>query len=94
MYWVAHSSQRNSAEAWGSVNMCLATLCSDWMIGSETQKNFFINFNKPIIEPLCPHEVIVKFHIKELGFFSRPDIDEQWVALPCLSDNRWLTLDV
>lgn len=77
MYWLTHSSQRSSVEAWGTLEICLATICSDWIIGSEMQKNFFINFNKPIIEPLCPHEVIIKFHIKELAFFGRANIDKE-----------------
>ena len=76
MHWVAHSSQRNE-QSWGKHDICLAAICSDWIIGSETQKNFFITFNKPIIEALCPHEVIVKFHIKELGFFKEANIGEQ-----------------
>lgn len=77
IHWVAHSSQRNNEAAWGSLDICLATICSDWIIGSETQKNFFINFNKPIIEALCPHEVIVKFDVKEIGFFGRANIDDE-----------------
>lgn len=78
MHWVTQSSLRNE-QSWATLDICLATICSDWLVssGSQLKHNFFINFNKPIIEALCPHEVIVKFHIKQLGFFDEPNISEQ-----------------
>lgn len=76
MLWVAQSSLRNE-QSWATLDICLATICSDWIMGSELKQHFFINFNKPIVEALCPNEVILKFHIKELGFFDGGNIDEQ-----------------
>ena len=68
------ASARVSAETWGSLQICLATICSDWLIGSQVESHFFINFETPTVEMLCPHEVILKFHLKDLAFFDHANI--------------------
>lgn len=77
MQWMIHSSLRNDEKTWGSVDISLASICTDWIVGSQLGANLFVNFDMPIIEPLCPHEVIVKFRIKELGFFKNAGINEK-----------------
>ena len=76
MHWQNACGKRNGP-AWGSLELCLATISSDWIIGPSIEEHFFINFKSPTVEPLCSHEVILKFNIKELGFFEKAGIDEK-----------------
>jgi hypothetical protein len=63
-------------QRWGSLEVCLASICSDWVIGSPVPAHFFINFNAPTVEVLCSEEVILSFNIKQLGFFTEGNISE------------------
>lgn len=78
--WTVASALVN-VENWGSLQICLATICSDWLVGAEVKKPFHINFETPTVEVLCPYEVILKFHLKDLAFFERTDIGEDAEAL-------------
>ena len=74
--WMVASALVN-VENWGGLHICLATICSNWLIGAEVEKPFFINFETPTVEVLCPHEVILKFHLKDLAFFDSADCSNE-----------------
>lgn len=76
MHWQNACSKRNGP-AWGKLELVLASICSDWINGCSLEEHFFINFHSPTVEPLCNQEVILKFNIKELGFFEKAGIDEK-----------------
>ncbi|EKM52083.1 uncharacterized protein PHACADRAFT_151051 [Phanerochaete carnosa HHB-10118-sp] len=89
MHWQNASGKRNGP-AWGKLDLCLATICSDWINGCTLENtHFFINFHSPTVEPLCNQEVIIKFNIKELGFFEKRGIDENVSPTVDLSDQQW-----
>ncbi|EKM52094.1 uncharacterized protein PHACADRAFT_262561 [Phanerochaete carnosa HHB-10118-sp] len=89
MHWQNACGKRNGP-AWGKLDLCLATICSDWINGCSLENiHFFINFHSPTVEPLCNQEVIIKFHIKELGFFEKAGINDTVTPKVDLSDQQW-----
>ena len=82
--WTVASALVN-VENWGGLHICLATICSNWLIDTEVEKPFFINFGTPAVEVLCPHEVILKFHLKDLAFFDNADCGNGWVIICSVS---------
>ncbi|EKM52523.1 uncharacterized protein PHACADRAFT_149241 [Phanerochaete carnosa HHB-10118-sp] len=89
MHWQNACGKRNGP-AWGKLDLCLASICSDWINGLTLENvHFFINFHSPTVEPLCNQEVILKFNIKELGFFEKSGIDETVSPKVDLSDRQW-----
>ncbi|EKM51546.1 uncharacterized protein PHACADRAFT_102478 [Phanerochaete carnosa HHB-10118-sp] len=86
--WMAASALRNAAN-WGNLKMCLGTICSDWIVGSEVESHFFINFDTPTVQVLCPHEVILKFHLRDLAFFKHAHIDAKQVHSCDLELHDW-----
>ncbi|EKM54300.1 uncharacterized protein PHACADRAFT_146129 [Phanerochaete carnosa HHB-10118-sp] len=89
MHWQNACGKRNGP-AWGKLDLCLATICSDWINGCTLENiHFFINFHSPTVEPLCNQEVIIKFNIKELGFFEKAGINDTVTPKVDLSDQQW-----
>lgn len=72
---------------WGSMETCLASVCTDWIIGSEINSHFFINFEAPTIQLLCPQEVILKFRLKDIIFFKEGRIDTH--STPLIEFHDW-----
>ncbi|GJF00396.1 hypothetical protein PsYK624_166840 [Phanerochaete sordida] len=75
------ASALSNSGKWGSLDTALASVCSEWIIGYQVQHHFFINFEAPTIQVLCPHEVILKFRVKDLAFFKETHIDAKATVL-------------
>lgn len=73
LQWLVASGIRDQ-QHWGSLELCLAAICSDWVVGSQVSSHFFIDFDVPTIKPLCKHEAIITFHVKNIAFFAEGSI--------------------
>ena len=79
MLWLTAVNIRE--QRWATLELCLASICSEWIAGAQYNEQFFINFHAPSVKILCRQEVILTFNIKELGFWKVPGINERSVLL-------------
>ena len=68
--WMTAMSLDNATN-WGNLDLCLARIRSDWIVGLHVGSHFFIKFDTPSVQVLCPHEVILSFHLGHLALFAQ-----------------------
>ena len=52
---------------------CVTEISTNWFTGASTESHFYIRFGAPHIKPLCPHEVVLFFEVKDIAFFGSND---------------------
>lgn len=54
----------------------LVEISTNWLTSMSMGGHFFIHFGVPYIKPLCPHEVILFFDVKDVAFFDDANFKE------------------
>ena len=52
------------------LSTCIAEISSAWVGNLTVNNHFFIRFGAPEVKAICPHEVLILFHVEDIAWFD------------------------